>query len=99
VGADDGCSIENGGDESGDGGGFARGDWSGLALVERSEGVAEEGFAAESGEEGATEGEEFGLTGEEREILVEAFAESVAGIEDHCVGWDSGLGSGGEACS
>ena len=46
-----------------------RGSW--LAGVERRESVAEEGFAAESGEKRAAESEQFALAGEKNEVLVE----------------------------
>ena len=80
VGADDGCAVEDGGDESGDGGGFARGEGGRLAVVERGERKAEEGFAAQSGEEGATQCEEFILARKEGEVFGEALAEAVAGV-------------------
>ena len=68
--------------------------WSG---VERREGVAEEEFAAESGEKRAAQCEQLRLSCKEQEVLIELFAEAVAGVEYDAIRRDSGAGRRGEA--
>ena len=53
---------------------------------------AEERFSADAGQERTAEREQFGLAGQQRVVLVEALAESVAGIENDGFGRDSRRG-------
>ena len=61
------------------------------------EGVGEEAFAGDAGEEGQVELAELVEVGEERVVFVEAFAEAEAGVEDDFVAGDAGSGGGFEA--
>lgn len=62
-----------------------------------SEGTAEETFAREAREKRLAEGEQIVEVGEERVIVIEGFAEAIAGIEDDTGHLDAGVMSGAES--
>ncbi len=96
--ADDGCSGEDGGGGGGEGGVAAslgrdvgRVDCRGCIERETSrESPAEERFARDAGEQGCPKFEQLVLVGEERVVVVEGFAEAVAGIENDAAAIDAG---------
>jgi len=92
VDADDGGSIENGGDHGGDAGGFAGNHGSRLVSVEPSQRLAQEGFARDPGQERAAEGKQLLLPGKQGKVFAEALAETVAGVECQCLGWNTAAG-------
>ncbi len=54
--------------------------------MEQGQRLAEEGFAADAGEQRAAQGQQLMLAGEQGEVLAAALAESVAGVEDDGLG-------------
>ena len=103
VGADDVGAGEDGGYVGGVGGVEAV-FHGGCTAVEKDcerrvlgEGVGEEAFAGDSGEEGQVELVELFEVGEEGVVFVEAFAEAEAGVEDDFVAGNAGVGGGFEA--
>ena len=95
--ADDGCAIEDCGRQGGDSDGFAGIDGRWFATMQAGEGVAEEGFSREAGEERAAEGEEGALAGQKSVVFVEFLAKAVAGVEDDGFDGNAGLTGDGEA--
>ena len=100
VGADDVGAGEDGGYVGG-GGGLEAVLYGGIRSVEQDserrmlgEGMGEEAFAGDAGEEGQVESVKLVEVGEEGIVFVEAFAEAEAGVEYDFVARDAG-GVGG----
>ena len=99
MGADDVGSGEDGGYVGG-GGGLETIFHGGCGSIEQdrqrwvlSEGVREKAFAGDSGQEGQVEFVELVEAGEEGVVLVEAFAEAEAGVQNNFLAGNAG-GSG-----
>jgi hypothetical protein len=61
------------------------------------EGIFEEGFAGEAGEDGELEGLELSEVGEEGEVCGADLAEAEAGIDNDLIAGEAGCGGGGDA--
>lgn len=95
---DEGGAVEDGGGERGKAGIFPSVERGRRTAEERSEGKAEEGFAAYASEDGVAEGKKLGLAGEERVVFSETLAEAVAWIDDDGSGRNASGTGGPEAC-
>ena len=69
---------------------FARGDRGACGAVEGREGVAEEAFAGDAGEQRLAERGELGKAAQQRVVRVLYFAEAEAGVEDDAFRRDAG---------
>jgi hypothetical protein len=103
VGADDVGAGEDGGYVGGSGG-LEAVFHGGCCSVEQEgerrmlgEGVGQEAFAGDAGEERQVESVKLVEVGEEKVVFFEAFAEAEAGVENDFVAWNAGGGGGFDA--
>jgi len=91
VNPDDRSAVQNRNGHRGQAGCLAGSNGRGTSLKKRRERVPEKRFAAYPRQKRPAQREQFALAGQQRIILLETLAKSVAGVENDCIQRDSGL--------